>query len=120
MTHIKDHQFAPDGVAVSNPAFDVTPNELIAAIITDRGVARAPILESLRALVEGKRGREQVERVRLDRRVWSFLLGKAAVFPPIDSQLQSGSQIDARLKAQNSRARVMSARLCFTSPLRGA
>jgi methylthioribose-1-phosphate isomerase len=32
----------PDGVEVENPAFDVIPAELIAAIITDRGVHRAP------------------------------------------------------------------------------
>ncbi|HEV2884438.1 MAG TPA: S-methyl-5-thioribose-1-phosphate isomerase [Pyrinomonadaceae bacterium] len=51
VTHIRDHQLAPDGVEVQNPAFDVTPNELIAAIITDRGVARAPYEESLRGLV---------------------------------------------------------------------
>jgi methylthioribose-1-phosphate isomerase len=53
VTHIKEHQLAPDGVEVQNPAFDVTPNELITAIITDKGVARAPYVESLRALAEG-------------------------------------------------------------------
>jgi len=52
VTHIKDHQLAPDGIEVRNPAFDVTPNHLIAAIITDRGVARAPYIESLRSLSE--------------------------------------------------------------------
>jgi methylthioribose-1-phosphate isomerase len=51
VTHIGDHQLTPDGVAVHNFAFDVTPNELIAAIITDHGVARAPYTESLRSLV---------------------------------------------------------------------
>jgi methylthioribose-1-phosphate isomerase len=50
VTHVRDQQLAPDGVAVHNFAFDVTPNELIAAIITDRGVARAPYIESLRSL----------------------------------------------------------------------
>jgi methylthioribose-1-phosphate isomerase len=50
VTHIADHQLTPDGVGVHNYAFDVTPNELIAAIITDRGVARAPYTESLRTL----------------------------------------------------------------------
>ncbi|HEV7746200.1 MAG TPA: S-methyl-5-thioribose-1-phosphate isomerase [Pyrinomonadaceae bacterium] len=53
VTHIKEHQLAPDGVGVQNPAFDVTPNNLIAAIVTDKGVARAPYTESLRALVDG-------------------------------------------------------------------
>jgi methylthioribose-1-phosphate isomerase len=47
VTHLSDQQLTPDGVAVHNFAFDVTPNELIAAIITDRGVARAPYSESL-------------------------------------------------------------------------
>jgi methylthioribose-1-phosphate isomerase len=50
VTHIGDHQLVPDGVDVHNSAFDVTPNEFIAAIITDRGVARAPYTESLRDL----------------------------------------------------------------------
>ncbi|MGO9453436.1 MAG: S-methyl-5-thioribose-1-phosphate isomerase [Candidatus Binataceae bacterium] len=45
-------QVAPKGVSVFNPAFDVTPAELVTAIITERGVARAPYLESLRALKE--------------------------------------------------------------------
>ena len=34
----RGHQAAPDGVAVWNPAFDVTPAALVTAIITDRGV----------------------------------------------------------------------------------
>ena len=38
---------APAGVVAANPAFDVTPHELIAAIITERGVARPPYTESL-------------------------------------------------------------------------
>lgn len=50
VTHIGDHQLVPDGVDVHNSAFDVTPNEFITAIITDRGVARAPYTESLRDL----------------------------------------------------------------------
>ncbi len=52
VTHIKEHQLAPDGVDVHNPAFDVTPNNLIAAIITDRGVARAPYMNSLQGLMK--------------------------------------------------------------------
>ncbi len=50
VTHMRDHQLAPEGVDVHNFAFDVTPNELIAAIITDRGVARSPYTESLAGL----------------------------------------------------------------------
>jgi methylthioribose-1-phosphate isomerase len=51
VTHIREQQLAPDGVGVQNPAFDVTPNNLIAAIITDRGVARPPYVKSLQALM---------------------------------------------------------------------
>jgi methylthioribose-1-phosphate isomerase len=54
VTHIKEHQLAPDGVGVRNPAFDVTPNDLINAIITDKGVARAPYVNSLQGLVGTK------------------------------------------------------------------
>ena len=43
-------QLAPDGGAVWNPAFDVTPHELLLpAIITERGIWRQPYAESLRA-----------------------------------------------------------------------
>ncbi len=51
VTEIGGHKLAPEGIEVQNPAFDVTPNELITAIITDKGVARAPYTESLKALV---------------------------------------------------------------------
>src|SRR6266581_3560600 len=54
VTHMRDQQLTPDGVAVHNFAFDVTPNELIAAIITDRGVARAPYTESLQNLAAAR------------------------------------------------------------------
>ena len=43
VTHIKDIQLAPEGIEIGNPAFDVTPNHLVTAIITEKGVARAPI-----------------------------------------------------------------------------
>jgi methylthioribose-1-phosphate isomerase len=54
VTHVRNHQLAPDGVEVNNFAFDVTPNELIAAIVTDRGVARAPYTEALKNLVTAR------------------------------------------------------------------
>ena len=54
VTHIREQQLGPTGVEVLNPAFDVTPNDLITAIITDKGVVRAPYVNSLRELVEGK------------------------------------------------------------------
>jgi methylthioribose-1-phosphate isomerase len=46
-------RLAPEGVAVRNPAFDVTPSRYVTAIICERGVARAPYGESLRTLVKG-------------------------------------------------------------------
>jgi methylthioribose-1-phosphate isomerase len=52
VTHIREYQLAPDGINVHNPAFDVTPNHLIAAIITDKGVARQPYTETLKQLFE--------------------------------------------------------------------
>ncbi len=56
VTHVAGHAVAPMGISVANPAFDVTPNRYIAAIITERGVARAPYTVSLAALVHGERG----------------------------------------------------------------
>ena len=53
VTHLAGKQLTPDGVGVENPAFDVTPHEYVTAIITERGVARPPYSESLKALVEG-------------------------------------------------------------------
>jgi len=50
VTHLAGKQIAPDGVRVENPAFDVTPHGYVTAIITERGVARAPYAESLREL----------------------------------------------------------------------
>ncbi|HZQ54810.1 MAG TPA: S-methyl-5-thioribose-1-phosphate isomerase [Bryobacteraceae bacterium] len=51
VTHVQGVQVAPEGIAVANPAFDVTPNRYVSAIITERGVARAPYTETLRALL---------------------------------------------------------------------
>ena len=50
VTHIGGRQMTPDGVGIENPAFDVTPAKYVAAIITERGIARAPYGESLREL----------------------------------------------------------------------
>jgi methylthioribose-1-phosphate isomerase len=50
VTHIAGRQMVPDGVAVENPAFDVTPAKYVTAIVTERGIARAPYGESLRRL----------------------------------------------------------------------
>src|SRR5579862_4420407 len=50
VTHIAGKQMVPDGVGVENPAFDVTPAKYVAAIITEKGIARAPYADSLAAL----------------------------------------------------------------------
>jgi methylthioribose-1-phosphate isomerase len=50
VTHIAGKQMAPDGVLIENPAFDVTPARYVSAIITERGIARAPYDISLRNL----------------------------------------------------------------------
>ncbi len=50
VTHHAGKQVAPNGVLVENPAFDVTPSRYIAAIITERGIAKAPYAESLKEL----------------------------------------------------------------------
>lgn len=52
VTHVKEIQLAPDETVVSNYAFDVTPNDLVTAIITEKGVARAPYTESLKKQFE--------------------------------------------------------------------
>jgi methylthioribose-1-phosphate isomerase len=51
VTHVFGVPVAPEGTAVENPAFDVTPNRYVTAIVTERGVARPSYLESLRKLV---------------------------------------------------------------------
>jgi methylthioribose-1-phosphate isomerase len=50
VTHVFGVRVAPERTEVRNPAFDVTPNRYVTAIITERGVARAPYRESLREL----------------------------------------------------------------------
>jgi methylthioribose-1-phosphate isomerase len=54
VTHIAGKQMTPDGVSIENPAFDVTPAKYVNAIITERGIAREPYGESLRALFEAE------------------------------------------------------------------
>jgi methylthioribose-1-phosphate isomerase len=52
VTHSNGKQMTPDGVGIENPAFDVTPAKYIAAVITERGVLRAPFSESIRAMAD--------------------------------------------------------------------
>src|ERR1019366_9122685 len=48
VTHLRGSRLTPVGALIRNPAFDVTPHHLIAGIITERGIFRAPYVESLR------------------------------------------------------------------------
>ncbi len=52
VTHWRGIQTAPENVAARHPAFDVTPHRYVTAIITERGIAREPYGESLKALFE--------------------------------------------------------------------
>ena len=45
-------RITPEGANVAHPAFDITPNDLITAIITDKGIARPPYTTSLKQIVE--------------------------------------------------------------------
>ena len=50
VTGIGDKRTAPDGIDVINPAFDMTPPELISGIITENGIAKPPYEESIKKL----------------------------------------------------------------------
>jgi methylthioribose-1-phosphate isomerase len=52
VTHFAGARVAAEGASVWNPAFDVTPNELVAGIITECGIVRPPYTESLRRLFD--------------------------------------------------------------------
>ncbi|MBM3943976.1 MAG: S-methyl-5-thioribose-1-phosphate isomerase [SAR202 cluster bacterium] len=56
VTHVAGKRTAAEGVSVFNPAFDVAPGDLIAAIVTERGVARAPYQQSLKKMMERVHG----------------------------------------------------------------
>ena len=55
VTTIGDKKTAPDGIGVINPAFDMTPPELITGIITEEGVAKPPFVDSIRKLFEANK-----------------------------------------------------------------
>jgi len=52
ITHVGPIRMTPEGASVWNPCFDVTPHDLVAGIITEKGVARAPFGESLKRLFD--------------------------------------------------------------------
>jgi len=52
VTHSNGRQMTPHGVAIENPAFDVTPAKYVTAIITERGVLSAPFNESIQRMAQ--------------------------------------------------------------------
>jgi methylthioribose-1-phosphate isomerase len=55
VTHLGGVAVAPAGIAVRNPAFDVTPAELVTGVITEHGIARPPVGAALEALLRRTR-----------------------------------------------------------------
>jgi methylthioribose-1-phosphate isomerase len=53
VTHVGTTRLTPEGARIRNPAFDVTPSRYVTAIITERGIARAPYEASLSEMVRG-------------------------------------------------------------------
>jgi methylthioribose-1-phosphate isomerase len=68
VTHFAGRRIAPEGVGAAHPAFDVTPNRYVTAIITEQGVHRSPYRPALRDAVaaaeRARRPADEVERVR--------------------------------------------------------
>jgi methylthioribose-1-phosphate isomerase len=54
VTHVGSSQVAATGALIWNPSFDVTPHAFIDGIITERGIFRAPYMESLKSAFEEK------------------------------------------------------------------
>jgi len=48
---IRGRRIAPKGVPVANPAFDMTPPELVTAIVSDRGIIRSPVQDNIAAVI---------------------------------------------------------------------
>jgi methylthioribose-1-phosphate isomerase len=68
VTHLADRRIAPEGVPAAHPAFDITPNRYVTAIVTEQGVHRSPYRPALRDAVaaaeRARRPADELERVR--------------------------------------------------------
>ena len=49
----RDSRWAPQGIRMTNPVFDVTPAELVSVLITEKGVVRSPDRTKLQTLIAG-------------------------------------------------------------------
>jgi methylthioribose-1-phosphate isomerase len=69
VTSVLGHGVAPPGTQAINPAFDITPADLITAIVTERGIARAPYASSLKHIVGARasfaRGKAKSAKARV-------------------------------------------------------
>src|SRR2546426_12809515 len=63
VTHIAGKAITPAGVEIENPAFDVTPAKYVTAIVTERGIARAPYERSLAELAQQEEGQPQASGI---------------------------------------------------------
>jgi methylthioribose-1-phosphate isomerase len=54
VTHLAGQPLAPEGVRAAHPAFDVTPHDLVTAIITERGIVEPPFEENLRRVMQDR------------------------------------------------------------------
>jgi methylthioribose-1-phosphate isomerase len=63
VTHSNGRQMTPHGVSIENPAFDVTPAKYITAIITERGVLRAPYEQSIQQMAKQVAARPELATV---------------------------------------------------------
>ena len=52
VAYVNNKRITPEGASIAHPAFDVTPNDLVTAIITDKGIAKPPYTESLKKLAQ--------------------------------------------------------------------
>jgi methylthioribose-1-phosphate isomerase len=65
VTHIAGKRIAPEGTRAEHPAFDVTPHRYVTAIVTERGIVRAPFEPALReAVAAADADRRTTEKVR--------------------------------------------------------
>jgi methylthioribose-1-phosphate isomerase len=52
VTHINNNRITPEGIKVANPAFDMTPNKYVTAIITEKGIIKPPFRENINKLLD--------------------------------------------------------------------
>jgi methylthioribose-1-phosphate isomerase len=65
VTHVLGKQIAPPNMHVANPAFDVTPHDLVTAIVTEKGIARGPYTKTLPPLMKkGEEGKSQKAKIK--------------------------------------------------------